>query len=163
MRPGGVAALLAAATVAACSSPVVGPDLGGAARPSAAVLVDQAEASALVSNYRGSRGQGAVTADPALQRAAQAQADAMAAANLLSHTLAGSLAARIAAVDAKGKASVENVSAGYADLRAALGGWRHSPPHDANLLYGPMRRIGVAAATAPGTRYRTFWALVMTD
>lgn len=158
-----LAAALAAAALAACSGPLDLPRPSLDAHPSAALPVDQGEASALVSTYRRSRGLGAVAVDPALQRAAQAQADAMASANQLSHTVAGLLPSRLAAVHAGGGASVENVSAGYADLRAALGGWRRSPPHDANLLYAPMRRIGVAAATAPGTRFKTFWALVMTN
>jgi len=42
-------------------------------------------------------------------------------------------------------------------------GWERSPRHNDNLLYRPIRRIGIAAASAPGTRYKTFWALVMTD
>ncbi len=125
--------------------------------------VDQSQASALVSDYRKSHGLAAVETDPDLRKVAQAQADAMASANVLSHTVAGSLPERLDAVHASRRASVENVSAGYADLQAALGGWRRSPPHNANLLYGPLRRIGVAAATAPGTRYKTFWALVMTN
>jgi hypothetical protein len=125
--------------------------------------VDQGEAGALVSDYRRAHGLGAVSADADLQRVAQAQADAMASANLLSHSVAGSLPDRLSVYGASRRAAVENVSAGYADLAAALGGWRRSPPHNANLLFTPMRRIGVAAASAPGTRYKTFWALVMTN
>ena len=163
-----VAAALAVPVLASCSGPLDLPRPSFAAPPSARVPVAQGEASAvvcgdLVSAYRRRHGLNEVVVDPTLQRAAQAQADAMASANQLSHTVAGPLPARLAAVHARGSASVENVSAGYADLRAALGGWRRSPAHDANLLYGPMHRIGVAAASAPGTRYKTFWALVMTN
>ncbi|MGI3898985.1 MAG: CAP domain-containing protein [Janthinobacterium lividum] len=60
-------------------------------------------------------------------------------------------------------ADAENVSAGYPSFDRALVGWQHSPGHNANLLYRPIRRIGIAASSAPGTRYKTFWALVMTD
>ena len=87
----------------------------------------------------------------------------MAAANALSHTVAGTLPERLAVLDRAKRASAENVSAGYADVDAALTGWRRSPRHNDNLLYAPMRRFGLAAATAPGTRYGTFWSLVMTD
>lgn len=155
--------VLAAAALAGCSGPIrpLTPLLER--HRVAAVAVDPGEASARVSVYRRSRGLSGVAADPDLQRVAQAQADAMASADRLSHTVAGPLPARLAAARAGGTAWVENVSAGYADLDAALGGWRRSPAHDANLLFGPMRRIGLAAAAAPGTRYKTFWALVMTN
>ena len=116
-----------------------------------------------MSEYRKAHGLSAVSRDPALQRVAQAQADAMASANQLSHTVDGSLPDRLGRVGRRRVASVENVSAGYGSLDAALGGWRSSAAHNANLLYGPMRRIGVAGAAAPGTRYKTYWALVMTN
>ena len=94
---------------------------------------------------------------------AQSQASAMASNNHLSHEIAGSLDHRLnAAHHAKGWA-VENVSAGYADADAALGGWERSPPHNLNLLDRKMRRMGIAAADAPGTRFKTYWALMMTD
>ena len=87
----------------------------------------------------------------------------MAGKNNLSHDVAGSLDHRLdAAHHAKGYA-VENVSAGYATADAAVAGWQRSAAHNANLLYRPMRRMGIAAADAPGTRFKTFWALVMTD
>ncbi len=104
-----------------------------------------------------------VALDPALNRVAQRQADAMARADTLSHTLAGDLSARVAAEGVRRGAEAENVSAGYPSFERALAGWQRSPGHDANLLYRPIRRIGIAAASAPGTRYKTYWALVMTD
>ncbi len=146
-----------------CSAP---EDLFSPARgqhPFSVVAISQDQAGALVSEYRKSHGLGGVVTDADLQRVAQAQADAMASANLLSHTVEGPLATRLARVNASDRTSVENVSAGYDDLASALGGWRRSPAHNANLLYEPMRRMGIAAATAPGTRYGTFWALVMTN
>lgn len=153
---------LGASLLTGCAGPVR-PEPSAVPRPVVAVPVDQGEAGALVSAYRASRGLGPVAVDADLRRAAQAQVDAMASANQLSHTVAGALPARLAAVQAGGRTSVENVSAGYPDLKAALAGWRRSAAHDANLLFRPVRRIGVAAAVAPGTRYKTFWALVMTD
>ena len=59
--------------------------------------------------------------------------------------------------------AVENVSAGYASADAAIGGWQRSPGHNVNLLDKRMRRMGIAAADAPGTRFKTYWALMMTD
>lgn len=140
-----------------------GADLAGTPRPTSRLSVDGAEASEWVSRYRHDHGLPEVTRDAALEAVAQAQADAMAAANELSHTVAGPLPARLAAIDRDKHAAAENVSAGYGSLQAALAGWQRSPEHNKNLLFAPIRRIGVAGAAAPGTRYGTFWALVMTD
>lgn len=124
---------------------------------------DPALAADMISQYRQAHGLGAVIPDPILQKLAQAQADAMAAQNVLSHTIAGTLTQRFDAADLARAKAVENVSAGYFSLPAALAGWRSSPPHNANLLSPKMRRLGIASAYAPGTRYLVFWALDMSD
>jgi uncharacterized protein YkwD len=161
-RAGGLAAaVLALSLLSGCSGFL--PSLGSNHGPIAELPVNQADASGLVSEYRKAHGLTSVASDPVLQRVAQAQAEAMASANQLSHDVDGLLPARLAPYGRGRGASIENVSAGYANLDAVLGGWRRSPEHNANLLYGPMRRIGVAGAAAAGTRYKTYWALVMTD
>ena len=133
------------------------------ARPSVVVRLDPADIQARVSEYREAHALSPVTLDPGLMLLAQAQADAMASANHLSHEISGTLDHRLnAAHHAKGFA-VENVSAGYANAEAALVGWQKSPGHNANLLDKHMRRLGIAAADAPGTRFKTYWALMMTD
>lgn len=127
------------------------------------VRLDPAALQSRISAYREAHNLGPVTIDPGLMALAQAQATAMARANRLSHGLSGSLDHRLnAARHPKGYA-VENVSAGYPDAQAALAGWQHSPGHNANLLDRHMRRMGIAAADAPGTRFKTYWALMMTD
>jgi uncharacterized protein YkwD len=125
--------------------------------------VDPIAARDMISNYRMARGLKAVAIDPALERVAQNQALAMAEADTLSHTIAGSLTTRLDDAGMSNTAAIENVSAGYDSLAAAFAGWRRSPPHDANLLSPNMRRMGIASATAPGSRYGIYWALVMTD
>ncbi len=127
------------------------------------VHADPAEAASLISQYRDAHGLSAVAPDSVLQRLAQAQADAMAAHNVLSHTIDGTLTARFDAAHLTQATAVENVSAGYFSLSAALAGWRNSPAHDANLLAPKMRRLGIATAYAPGTRYLVFWALDMSN
>lgn len=149
--------------VAACGGMVSAPSGPAEHHPVGVVAVDQARAAAWLNAYRREHGLTTLDRDPALQRVAQAQADAMARADQLSHTVAGTLPERLAVLDRAKRASAENVSAGYADLDAALSGWRRSPRHNDNLLDAPMRRFGIAAASAPGTRYGTFWSLVMTD
>lgn len=145
-------------TLAGCASVPVVPT-----GPVGAVALDRGTAEAMISNYRREHGLSAVALDPGLNAVAQRQADAMAGANMLSHDVAGPLPLRLAAGGVPSGAAIENVSAGYGSFPAALGGWKRSPHHNENLLYPPMRRMGIAAAQAPGTRYKTFWSLVMTD
>ena len=130
-------------------------------RAASQVHVDPAAAAEMISRYRRDHGLSAVETDPALQKLAQAQANAMAARDQLSHEVNGTLVQRLEAAHLSQLAAVENVSAGYFSLPDVMAGWRRSPPHDANLLDAPMRRLGIATAYAPGTRYKVYWALVM--
>jgi uncharacterized protein YkwD len=132
-------------------------------RPSVVVRLDPAAMQASITAYRRAHDLGGVTIDPGLMALAQAQANAMARANELSHEVSGSLNRRLSASGRPMGYAVENVSAGYADAAAALAGWERSPAHNANLLDKHMRRMGIAAADAPGTRFKTYWALMMTD
>ncbi len=85
---------------------------------------------------------------------AQRQADAMATADKLSHEVRGSLTERLDREGFEKSAAVENVSAGYDTLSEVFSGWRQSPPHNANMLARGMRRMGIAAAYNPKTRYK---------
>ncbi len=120
--------------------------------------VDPVAARDMISVYRRNNGLPTLTIDPALQAEARAQVDAMARANEVSHTLRGSLASRVSRATA-----VENVSAGYHTLAEAFSGWRESKPHNANMLNPQARRMGIATAYVAGSKYKVFWALVMTD
>lgn len=125
--------------------------------------VDPVAARDIISIYRRNNGFATVAVDPRLQDEAQAQAVAMARANVASPGLRGSLKSRLATTHYAHAAAVENVSAGYHTLAEAFSGWRQSPPHNANMLNPGIRRIGIATAYAPGSKYKVFWALVMTD
>jgi len=127
------------------------------------VHVDPKAAAEMISLYRGEHALSAVRTDPALQVFAQAQANAMAAHDQLSHEVDGNLKQRLDAAHLNHATAVENVSAGYFSLPDVMAGWRRSPGHNSNLLDPPMRRIGIATAYAPGTRYKVYWALVMSD
>ncbi len=151
-----VAMLLA--SLAGCASAPVLPT-----GPVGAVALDRSAAEDMISTYRHEHGLPPVALDPALNAVAQRQANAMANANVLSHDVVGALPVRLAEAGADRRAAIENVSAGYADFPAALGGWKRSPHHNENLLFPPVRRMGIAAASAPRTRYKTFWSLVMTN
>jgi len=125
--------------------------------------VETVAARDLISIYRRNNGLSAVSLDPLLLTKAQEQADAMAAANSMSHEVRGSLQARLDGAGLQHSTAVENISAGYHTLADAISGWRNSPHHNDNLLNGKMRRMGIASAYAPGTKYKVFWALVMSD
>jgi uncharacterized protein YkwD len=125
--------------------------------------VDPVAARDMISVYRRNHGLATLTIDPALQDEARAQVDAMARANEVSHTVRGSLASRISRGSTPRVAAVENVSAGYHTLAEAFSGWRESKPHNDNMLNAKVRRMGIATAYVPGSKYKVFWALVMTD
>ena len=125
--------------------------------------VDTAAARDLISIYRRNNGLSTVALDPLLLAEAQKQADAMAAANSMSHEVRASLQVRLDGSGLGHTTAVENISAGYHTLADAISGWRNSRPHNENLLNGKMRRMGIASAFAPGTKYKVFWALVMSD
>ncbi|MDB5508568.1 MAG: hypothetical protein JWL93_1037 [Hyphomicrobiales bacterium] len=127
-----------------------------------AAKVDAATARDMISIYRRKSGQSTLTIDPALQKAAEEQALAMARADRMSHDVRGSLRSRL---DGRldHSAAVENISAGYHTLAEAFSGWRDSPSHNKNMLNPAMRRMGIATAYAPGSKYKVYWALVLTD
>jgi uncharacterized protein YkwD len=136
---------------------------GGKELAATEAKVDLGTAQAMISAYRAAHGLSAVALDPLLVEVAQNQALAMARADVMSHTVAGNLMARLDGAGTPNKAAIENVSAGYATLASAIAGWQHSPPHNANLLDPKMRRMGIASANAPGSRFKVYWALDMTD
>ena len=155
-----VALCAAALLLGACSMASFEPAPKG---PVSAVSVSQGAAQAIISDYRKAHGLVAVDLDPVLQRAAQQQALAMAGANELSHEVDGPLPRRLARNGRDPHAAIENVSAGYSSLDSAIKSWKDSPEHNKNLLFAPMRRMGIAAASAPKTRFKTFWSVIMTD
>jgi uncharacterized protein YkwD len=128
----------------------------------ASVKVDSSAARDMISLYRANNGASALIVDPALTRAAQAQADAMAREGQVTHGRTP-LGARLKQHGVDPGSAAENVSAGYYTLAEAFSGWRDSRPHNANMLKKDMRRMGIATAFAPGTKYKVYWALVMTD
>jgi uncharacterized protein YkwD len=125
--------------------------------------VDAGAAREMISLYRKNNGLGPIALDPALEATAKNQALAMAQANKLSHEVRGNFTARLDGAGFMKNAAVENVSAGYHTLAEAFSGWRQSKPHNENMLNPRMRRMGIATAYAPDSKYKVFWALVMAD
>ena len=129
------------------------------AAPGAAL--DALAAASMISGYRHNNGLPAVTLDPNLMGLAQEQARVMAARNTLDHSAGRSFKERIKASGFDAKVAAENIGAGYYTLAEAFSGWRESPPHRANMLLREATRMGIAAAYAPGTKYKVFWSLVL--
>ncbi|HEX3181522.1 MAG TPA: CAP domain-containing protein [Beijerinckiaceae bacterium] len=125
--------------------------------------VDAGAAREMISLYRRNHGLGPVAIDPNLEDAARNQVMAMARADKLSHEVGGNFTARLDGAGFTKNAAVENVSAGYHTLAEAFSGWRQSKPHNENMLNPRMRRMGIATAYAPASKYKVFWVLVMAD
>src|SRR6202051_2559296 len=155
--------IIASAALAACAAkaPPEQPTFyQNLAQPD--VTVDAAAAASMISGYRSNNGLGAVTVDPELMRMAAEQARAMAAHDKMDHDIGRPFQERIRNSPFAGSVAVENISAGYHTLAEAFSGWRDSPPHKANMLNRGVTRLGIAAAFAPGSKYKVFWALILT-
>jgi uncharacterized protein YkwD len=123
--------------------------------------LDAPAAASMISGYRKNNGLGAVTLDPQLMRMAEAQARAMASRNRLDHDVGGKFQDRIRRSGYDAKVAVENIGAGYHTLAEAFSGWRDSASHRANMLHRGVTKMGIAAAYAPGSKYKVFWALIL--
>jgi len=125
--------------------------------------VDAVMAASMISGYRTNNGLSAVTVDPELMKLAEAQAQAMASRDTLSHDIARSFHDRLKGGGYRARTAAENVGAGYHTLAQAFSGWRDSPPHRANMLLSGATRMGIAAAYAPKSKYKVFWALILAE
>ena len=123
--------------------------------------LDAAAAASMISGYRGNNGLPLVTVDAELMRMAAEQARAMAARDRMDHDIGRPFQERIKNSPFAGSVAVENISAGYHTLAEAFSGWRDSPPHRANMLNPGVTRLGIAAAYAPNSKYKVFWALIL--
>ena len=157
----GCALLLGALALAGCASDNNPPD-GLPIYQSLATKdakLDVKTAASMISGYRKNNGLGPVSIDPELMKLAEEQARAMATRNKLGHDVWRPFTERISAFDAS--VAAENVAAGYDNLAEAFSGWRQSPQHRANMLNPAVTKMGIAAAYAPGSRYKVFWSLIL--
>jgi uncharacterized protein YkwD len=125
------------------------------------MTVDAAAAASMISGYRSNNGLGPVSVDPDLMRMANEQALAMAQHDTMDHDIGKPFKERVRNSPFANVVVVENVSAGYHSLAEAFSGWRDSPPHRANMLNRGVSRLGIAAAFAPNSKYKVFWALIL--
>jgi uncharacterized protein YkwD len=126
-----------------------------------AVPVNAADYAGAISAYRRAHHLPAVKPDSRLDAVALKQAQAMAASGSVSHSAGGSFATRIAAL--RRSRAAESIGAGFLTFSEMLKQWEDSSGHRQNLLMAGARRVGVAFANNPGSPYRKFWAMVITD
>lgn len=158
--------VLAASLVVACAGdrdpPSTGEPTFYRSMAATGAQVDAGAAASMISGYRKNNGLGAVTVDPKLMKIAAEHAYAMASRDRLDHDLGGrSFNQRIVSSGYDAKAAYENIGAGYHTLAEAFSGWRGSSGHRANMLRRDVNHIGIAAAYAPKSKYKVFWALVL--
>lgn len=139
-----------ATTLAACG----GLPFGGARRSMAVTPkpVNVAEAARIISRYRAAHGLKPVRPDARLNIFAAEQASVIARSGELSH---GDFISRASALGVDG--AWENLSYGATSVADAIGQWRASPGHDANLRKPNAARIGLARADSDNA----YWALVL--
>jgi uncharacterized protein YkwD len=157
-------ALAAAILLAACAAepdPSADPSFYRSMASANATPLDAKTAASMISGYRANNGLSPVAIDPELMKAAEAQARAMAARDKLDHSVIGELRGRLQASGFDAKFAAENIGAGYHTLAEAFSGWRDSPPHRQNMLLSGATRMGIAAAYAPNSKYKVFWALIL--
>ena len=124
---------------------------------------DPAAIQKLINDYRLSRGLNAVEINARLTAAASAHSHDLARRDTISHE--GSDGShpwtRVQRTGYPARFTAENVGVGQKSMANVIEGWRRSPPHNANLLAGNARQMGVAMVYRPGTRYKTYWTLVL--
>lgn len=121
-------------------------------------------AASLLSDYRQKNGLPRVEIDQRLVEMAEAQAKDMARRNQLTHDPGGrNFNKRLAASGFNAQRAAENIGAGYHTLAEAFSGWRDSPSHNKNMLLRGATKMGIAAAYAPNSKYKVFWALVLAE
>jgi len=143
---------------------------GGGARPAEALTnctvssagLDSEEQAflTLINNYRAQNGRSALTTSTNLSRAAAWHATDMAAKSYFSHTdsLGRSVGTRVAQCDGLPQ-NGENIAAGTVKDTAAeaFEMWRNSSGHNANMLNGSYRQIGIARVYNANSPYKWYW------
>ena len=114
-----------------------------------------------ISAYRRANGLSVVKADGRLAAAALKQAQAMASSGKVTHEAGGNFSSRVAPL--RKSRAAENIGAGFLTFAEMLKEWKDSRGHRENLLMPGARHVGVASVANPGSPYRKFWAMVITD
>ena len=117
----------------------------------------------LINQYRASNGLGALVHSRTLAAASEHHSVDMATVGYFSHTLSdGTSVAQNMANHGVSDLSTwgENIAAGNASAAATFEQWRNSAGHNANMLNGSFRSIGIGRASAAGSQYGTYWTTI---
>ncbi len=128
----------------------------------AAVALDSEEAAfcTLINDYRASRGLPALMVSERLANTAEWHSADMAAKNYFSHTdsLGRDPFQRMTAFGyGYSTYRAENIAAGNATAQATFDQWKNSSGHNANMLNGNYKVIGIGKATNAAATYRNYW------
>jgi len=159
-----IAAVVLLALLGACAGdhdPPAGEPTFYRSLAASGAQLDATAAASMISGYRSNNGLTAVSVDPELMKLAEAQAQAMASRDKLDHNVIRDFSGRLKAGGYRAQTAAENIGAGYHTLAEAFSGWRDSPSHRANMLLNGATRMGIAAAYAPKSKYKVFWALIL--
>lgn len=112
-----------------------------------------------INEYRQQYGISPLVWSDSLVRGASWLSDDMAKNKYLSHTdsLGRGMQKRLLDCGYSGFITMgENIDSGGSDSNSTLNAWKHSPPHNANLLNGDFKEAGIAASN---TQNGHFWTL----
>ena len=117
----------------------------------------------LINQYRSSNGLSSLAHSGTLAAAAEHHSVDMATVGYFSHTMSDGTSvsqnmANHGVVDMSTWG--ENIAAGNASAAATFQQWRNSPGHNANMLNGGFRSIGIGRATNGGSQYGTYWTTI---
>ena len=150
--------VLSALFVASCATtPTSQTNMSGG------VVDVSSEAVGLVNSFRAQNGLGPVSVNSAVVEAARYQAVAMASRDVLSHEVAGDFTTRMNNAGFTYALATENVGAADRSVADSINAWIRSPHHRENMLMREAKYMGMIRASAPGSRYRTYWALILTS
>ena len=114
----------------------------------------------LINNYRAENGLSALTMSTNLNRSATWLAADMGVKNYFSHTdsLGRSPSTRAQNCDYPSGAG-ENIAAGgaWSSASSVFNAWRNSSGHNANMLNGSYRQIGISRVYTSGSTYGWYW------
>ncbi|KZL02852.1 MULTISPECIES: CAP domain-containing protein [unclassified Pseudovibrio] len=154
------AALLLAGTLAGCAG--LGIETSKNVELSQ-IAINKNEALRQTNAWRATHSLPPIKLDPHLSEVSQDMADHIARLDSLKtrrHS-SSSLISRTQTNGYKSFAGAENLGAGYANISAAMTGWKTSPDHNKNLLNKNVTHMGIARTNRADGTYRNFWVMTL--
>jgi uncharacterized protein YkwD len=145
-------------------APIDAAPAADAASTTCGVSIEREELM-LTNAARAANGLVALTCDPTLTSVARAHGEDMCNRRYFDHVNPEGMNwdARARAAGWRGSTSGENIAAGYATATEVHDGWMTSPPHRANILFAPFRRVGIGYVSCDDGEWPTYWTQVFSD